>query len=146
LSNKGFILWNIEISRNLSSSFCLVEFTFSVLSKIWVSFISFNSSCSFNIFKSSIHPASIASFTILITIHNLLFTETCFILMMNSKLSFNIGSSWKCPAWSALSLIFNISNSTVFSPIPFCRWILLVCEVVFINSVEWGQSWFKFWF
>jgi len=146
LSNKGFILWYIEISRNLSSNFCLIEFAFSVLSKIWVSFISFNSSCSFNIFKCSVHPSSIASFTIFITIHNLLFTETSFILMMNSILSFNICSSWKCPAWSTLSLIFNISNSTVFSPIPFSWWILFVCKIFFINSVEWLQSWFKFWF
>ena len=74
-------------------------------------------------------PSSLASVWSSVAINELLFGEGKKSSSLNEVSSFNGSSSWECPAWSALSLIFNWVDCSLGSPVDW-SW----------NIISWKNS------
>lgn len=99
-------------------------------------------------------PSSLASVWSSVAINELLFGEGKKSSSLNEVSSFNGSSSWECPAWSALSLIFNWVDCSLGSPVNwisevigfevgwlFHGWGWWVFESIQFLGFEFGHGW-----
>lgn len=112
------ILRNINKPMDLPNSLVLYKLTSSIWSCIRIIRFLFKW-IFFNVFKGIVHFSTVASFiySIFWAIYKLLFRKWVKFSCIDKHCTFDSSSGWKCPAWSTLTLIFDWSNCTFFSPI-----------------------------
>lgn len=111
-----------DIDESTYTNFTLSSaiFTFSINCSVGVVRFEFKFGSSY-ILKGGIHPSTIATSIISITVNKLLFWKRIESTCLNGIHTFNSGNRWESPAWTALTLILNWINSTLCSPVNWCR-------------------------
>jgi len=119
LVSKIFFISNIDVASSLSIGLGRIEFAIFVIIVVWVVFFAVESTVlvANDVFDSSIWPATIAAIAACAAVDNVGFGEGVKGSVCDSPGGFDSLDSRESPAGTALCLILDCVNDSLFTPV-----------------------------